>query len=218
MKYTALDDRLYSYLLSVSLRESNILRQLREETASHAQSGMQISPEQGQFMALLVQLIGSRKALEIGVFTGYSSLSVALALPADGKLVACDISERDTAIARRYWQKAEVDHKIDLHIAPAIQTLDLLLSEGQASTFDFAFIDADKRNYDNYYERSLQLVRSGGLIVIDNVLWDGKVADSQVQDADTLAIRTLNEKLHSDKRVSLSVLAVSDGLTLARKC
>ncbi|MFO0545804.1 MAG: O-methyltransferase, partial [Pseudanabaena sp.] len=173
--------------------------------------------EQGQLMALLIQLIGAKKTLEVGVFTGYSSLSVALALPEDGKVIACDVSEEYTSIARRYWEKAEVTHKIDLHIAPAIQTLDRLLTEGQANTFDFAFIDADKENYDGYYERSLQLVRQGGLIAIDNVLWSGRVIDPEFQDADTLAIRALNEKLHQDERISLSLLPVSDGLTLALK-
>jgi caffeoyl-CoA O-methyltransferase len=168
-------------------------------------------------MALLIQLIGAKKTLEVGVFTGYSSLSVALALPEDGKVIACDVSEEYTSIARRYWEKAEVTHKIDLHIAPAIQTLDRLLAEGQANTFDFAFIDADKENYDGYYERSLQLVRKGGLIAIDNVLWSGRVIDPEFQDADTLAIRALNEKLHQDQRISLSLLPVSDGLTLALK-
>ncbi len=217
MKFTALSDRLYDYLLSISLRESDILKQLREETASHPRGNMQIAPEQGQFMALLIQLIGAKKTLEVGVFTGYSSLSVALALPPDGKLIACDVSEEFTAIARRYWHKAGVADKISLHIAPAIQTLDRFLAEGQANTFDFAFIDADKANYDGYYERSLQLVRSGGLIAIDNVLWSGRIIDLQVQDADTLAIRALNQKLRDDKRIDLSILPVSDGLTLARK-
>ncbi|MFN7944555.1 MAG: class I SAM-dependent methyltransferase [Blastocatellia bacterium] len=216
-KYTALDDRFYEYLLSVSLREPELLRQLREETAQHPMSAMQIAPDQGQLMALLIQLTGARRTLEVGVFTGYSSLSVALALPADGKIIACDVSEEFTAIARRFWAQAGVAHKIDLRLAPAIQTLDGLLADGQAGTFDFAFIDADKENYDGYYERSLQLVRPGGLIAIDNVLWHGKVIDNDAQDADTLAIRALNEKLHHDERVTLSMLSISDGLTLALK-
>lgn len=214
-KYTALDDRFYEYLLSVSLREPELLRQLREETAQHPMSAMQIAPDQGQLMALLIQLTGARRTLEVGVFTGYSSLSVALALPADGKITACDVSEEFTAIARRYWALAGVAHKIDLRLAPAMQTLDGLLADGQAGTFDFAFIDADKENYDGYYERSLQLVRPGGLIAIDNVLWHGRVIDNDAQDADTLAIRALNEKLHHDERVTLSMLSISDGLTLA---
>lgn len=212
-----LDDRLYNYLLSVSLREPEILRQLRQETNNHSQAIMQISPEQGQFMALLVQLLGAKKTLEVGVFTGYSSLSVALVLPPDGKIIACDVSEEYTAIARRYWQKAGVADKIDLRLAPALETLDRLLADGQAETFDFAFIDADKVNYDRYYERSLQLVRPGGLIAIDHVLWGGKVADSQLQNSSTLAIRALNQKLHHDERVTLSLVPIADGLTLALK-
>jgi predicted O-methyltransferase YrrM len=178
---------------------------------------MQIAPEQGQFMALLVQLLGATKTLEIGVFTGYSSLAVALALPPQGKIVACDINEDYTAMARSYWQRAGVADKIDLRIAPALETLDRLLESGEAGTFDFAFIDADKQNYDNYYERALQLLRVGGLIAIDNVLWGGKVADPTVDDANTEAIRALNAKLVQDERVSLSVVPIADGLTLALK-
>lgn len=212
-----LDDRLYNYLLSVSLREPEILQQLRQETNNHPQAIMQISPEQSQFMALLVQLLGAKKTLEVGVFTGYSSLSVALALPPDGKIIACDVSEEYTAIALRYWQKAGVADKIDLRLAPALETLERLLADGQAETFDFAFIDADKVNYEGYYERSLQLVRPGGLIAIDNVLWGGKVADSQCQNNSTLAIRALNQKLHHDERVTLSLVPIADGLTLALK-
>jgi predicted O-methyltransferase YrrM len=212
-----LDNQLYNYLLSVSLREPEILEKLRQETASHPRSGMQISPEQGQFMRLLVQLIGAKKTLEVGVFTGYSSLSVALSLPTDGQIIACDVSEEFTAIARRYWQEAGVADKIDLRLAPALETLDQLLATGQAETFDFAFIDADKENYDGYYERSLQLVRPGGLIAIDNVLWSGQVADSLNQDESTQAIRALNEKLHHDERVTLSLVPIADGLTLAIK-
>ncbi|WP_138501682.1 O-methyltransferase [Nostoc sp. PA-18-2419] len=212
-----LDNQLYNYLLSVSLREPEILGKLRQETASHPRGGMQISPEQGQFMKLLVQLIGAKKTLEIGVFTGYSSLSLALALPDDGKIIACDVSEEFTAIARRYWQEAGVADKIELHLAPALETLDRLLATGQAETFDFAFIDADKENYDGYYERSLQLIRPGGLIAIDNVLWSGHVADPQFQNESTQAIRALNEKLHDDERVTLSLIPIADGLTLAMK-
>ena len=212
-----LDDQLYRYLQSVSLREPEILTQLRQETARHSMGQMQIAPEQGQFMALLVQLMGAKKTLEVGVFTGYSSLVVALALPTDGKVIACDVSEEYTAIARRYWQQAGVADKIDLHIAPALETLDHLLANGHAGTFDFAFIDADKSNYDGYYERSLQLVRSGGLVAIDNVLWSGQVADPQVQDSRTNTIRALNQKVHEDARVSLSLVPIGDGLTLARK-
>ncbi|BAY09821.1 class I SAM-dependent methyltransferase [Calothrix sp. NIES-2098] len=212
-----LEPNLYNYLLSVSLRESEILAQLRQETAQHPMARMQIAPEQGQFMALLVQLIGAKKTLELGVFTGYSTLVVALALPPDGKVVACDVNEEFTAIARRYWQQAGVADKIDLHIAPALETLNSLLAAGEAETFDFAFIDADKSNYDAYYERSLQLVRPGGLIAIDNVLWSGRVADLQVQDNRTRKIRTFNQKLHQDQRITLSLIPIADGLTLALK-
>ena len=216
-KTVGLDDPLYDYLLSVSLREPEILLQLREETARLPNAMMQISPEQGQFMALLVELLGATKTLEIGVFTGYSSLCVALALPPNGKIVACDVSEEYTAVARRYWEAGGVAHKIDLRLAPALETLDELLAAGQAETFDFSFIDADKGNYEGYYERSLQLVRPGGLIAVDNVLWSGRVADSQNQDSSTKTIRAFNEKLHHDERVTLSVVPIADGLTLARK-
>lgn len=212
-----LDQQLYDYLLTTSVREPEILWKLRQETANHPYARMQISPEQGQFMRLLIQLLGAKKTLEVGVFTGYSSLSVALALPADGKIIACDVSEEFTAIARRYWQQAGVAGKIDLRLAPALVTLDALLADGQAGTFDFAFIDADKENYDAYYERALQLVRPGGLIAIDNVLWSGRVADAQIQDKSTQAIRALNQKLHDDERVTLSLVPIGDGLTLALK-
>lgn len=212
-----LDTQLYNYLQSVSLREPEILTQLRQETAQHPMAQMQIAPDQGQFMALLVQLIGAKKTLEVGVFTGYSSLVVALALPPEGKVIACDVSEEYTSIARRYWQQAGVADKIELHIAPAQETLKSLLAEGQAGTFDFAFIDADKSNYEIYYEHALELVRPGGLIIVDNVLWSGRVADPQVQDNRTNAIRSLNQKLHQDQRVTLSLVPIGDGLTLALK-
>lgn len=218
-KTLGLSDRLYNYLLSVSvsLREPDILQKLRQETANHPMSQMQIAPEQGQFMALLVQLMGAKKTLEIGVFTGYSSLAVALALPPDGKIIACDVSEEYTAIARHYWEEAGVAHKIDLRIAPALETLDNLIAAGQTNTFDFAFIDADKSNYDHYYERSLQLIRSGGLIAIDNVLWSGAVADPTATDNRTEKIRAFNQKLHQDERITLSLVPIADGLTLAIK-
>jgi caffeoyl-CoA O-methyltransferase len=212
-----LDDRLHAYLLSVSLREPDVLRRLREETALHPQGEMQIAPEQGQFMGLLARLIGARKCLEVGVFTGYSALAVALALPFDGRLVACDVSEEFTAIGRRYWREAGVDHLIRLELGPALETLDTLLAGGEGGTFDFAFIDADKPNYEHYVERSLALLRPGGLLAIDNVLWGGKVADPAVRDPDTDAIRALNEALLRDERIDLSLLPVGDGLTLARK-
>jgi caffeoyl-CoA O-methyltransferase len=216
-KTLPLTDDLYRYLLDVSLREPDLLRQLREETASHPQSSMQIAPEQGQFMALLVRLIGARTTLEVGVFTGYSSLVVALALPPDGTIVACDVSEEYTAVARRYWQEAGVSEKINLRLAPAIETLDALLEAGRADTFDFAFIDADKESYDAYYERALRLLRPGGLMVIDNVLKGGDVADPFVTTPAVAAIRALNKKLHHDDRIDLSLIPVADGLTLARK-
>lgn len=216
-KYTALDDRLYDYLLSVSLRESAVARRLREETAAMEQAVMQIAPDQGQFMALLVRLLGARRALEIGTFTGYSALCVAEALPPSGRLVACDRNAKWTAIAQRYWAEAGVADKITLRLGKAIQTLDALLAEGEAERFDFAFIDADKPNYDGYYERCLALVRPGGLVAVDNVLWEGKVKDAETTDADTQAIRALNAKLAADARVEVSMLSIADGLTLALK-
>jgi predicted O-methyltransferase YrrM len=216
-KTLGLEKSLYEYLQSVSLREPEILAQLRQETAQHPSSRMQITPEQGQFMALLVQLMGAKKTLDIGVFTGYSSLVVALALPPDGKVVACDLSEEYTAIARRYWQQAGVADKVELHIAPALDTLDRLIAAGEAGTFDFAFIDADKNNYANYYERSLQLLRPGGLIAIDNVLQSGRVADPQEQDKITNSMRAFNQKLHQDPRITMSLVPIADGLTLALK-
>ena len=216
-KTFTLSNELYDYLLEVSLREPDLLRRLREETAKDEMARMQISPEQGQFMSLLVRMIGAKRTLEVGVFTGYSSLSIALALPADGRIIACDISEKWTAIARRYWEEAGVAGKIDLRLAPAIQTLDGLLKDGNEGRFDFAFIDADKENYLQYYERALRLVRTGGLIAIDNVLWSGRVADPGDQEKDTLAIRSFNNHLKSDKRIALSLVPISDGLTLAVK-
>ena len=216
-KSLGLSDRVYEYLLSVSLREAEVLTQLRQETDRHPASVMQISPDQGQFMALLVKLVGAKKTLDIGVFTGYSSLVIALALPENGKVVACDRDPDSSVIARRYWQKAKVDHKIDLHLAPALDTLDQLIANGEVGSFDFAFIDADKRNYPNYYERALTLLRSGGIIAIDNVLWSGSVADSEDTDKRTVAIREFNQKLFQDQRVEISMLSIADGLTLALK-
>lgn len=208
---------LYNYLLRNSLREVEILSELRQETAKLPMSIMQISPEQGQFMALLIKILGAKKTLDIGVFTGYSSLVVALSLPDDGKIIACDISEEYTSMARIYWQRAGVAHKIDLQLAPALETLDKLLAAGEAGTFDFAFIDADKANYENYYERSLELIRPGGLIAVDNVLWSGRVADPEIQDNQTSKIRAFNQKVHQDSRITLSLVPIADGLTLARK-
>jgi predicted O-methyltransferase YrrM len=210
-------DKLHAYIRDVSLREAPVLRKLREETAMLPWASMQIAPEQGQLMALLARLVGARRCLEIGSFTGYSALAVALALPPDGRIIACDIDPETTAIARRYWQAAGVADKIELRLAPALATLDALLGEGRAGTFDFVFIDADKENYDGYYERALRLLRPGGLIVIDNVLWGGWVADARRKDPDTAALRALNAKLHRDERIDLSLLALADGITLARK-
>jgi predicted O-methyltransferase YrrM len=212
-----LPEKIYDYMNSVSVREPPILRKLREETASHPMGGMQIPPEHGQFLALLMQMIGARRTLEVGVFTGYSSLAVALALPDDGKILACDVSEEYTSVARRYWKEAGVDHMIELRIKPALETLHELIAQRQHNRYDFAFIDADKANYEGYYECALELVRPGGLIAIDNVLWHGRVIDPEANDADTLAIRAINKKLLGDSRVSISMLPVSDGLTLACK-
>jgi predicted O-methyltransferase YrrM len=211
-----LDDTLYRYLLDVSLREHVELAALREATKTHPRGRMQISPEQGQLMALLVKLIGARRTIEVGVFTGYSALAVALALPDDGQILACDISEEFTAIGRPHWQRAGVTHKIELVLAPALQTLDARLAAGEAGSYDFAFVDADKVNYDGYYERCLQLVHAGGLIAIDNTLWSGRVA-APAQDEDTAALQRFNRKLHADERVDLALLPIGDGLTLARR-
>ena len=212
-----LTDELYDYLLRVSMREPEILRRLREETGDLERAGWQIGPEQGQFMALLVELTGARRTLEVGTFTGYSALVVALALPADGRVVACDISEQWTSVARRYWDEAGVAHMIDLRLGPAVQTLESLLGEGRREDFDFAFIDADKVNYEAYYELALELVRPGGLIAVDNTLWHGRVIDPSSTDPDTEAIRRFNAKLKSDERVTLSLVPIGDGLSLARK-
>lgn len=212
-----LDDRLYEYLLSVSLRDDPVAARLREETSRLAQSNMQIAPEQAQFLALLVRLAGARRTLDIGVFTGYSALAVARALPGDGEVVALDVSKEWTDIARRYWREAGVDDRIDLHIAPADQSLDALIADGASGTFDFAFIDADKENYTAYFERSLELLRPGGVIAVDNVLWSGSVADPSNREPDTEAIRDFNRKLHHDDRIELSMVPIADGLTLAVK-
>jgi len=216
-KTFSLSDSLYRYLLSVSLRDDALRARLREETARDDMARMQTAPEQGQLMALLVKLLGARKALEIGVYTGYSALCVAAALPADGTLIACDINETWTAVAQRYWKEAGVSEKIELRLAPALETLDALIADGESGSFDFAFIDADKENYGNYYERALALLRPGGLIAVDNTLWSGRVADPADQDADTRAIRAFNEALYRDTRVDISLIPVADGLSLAMK-
>ena len=217
-QFLALSELLYAYILNNSLREPEVLRRLREETeATNPLAIMSISPVQGQFMMLLLKLIGAKKTLEVGVFTGYSSLCTALTIPADGHIYACDVSEEWTSVARRYWAEAGVADKVTLKLAPGTETLDALLADGHAGTFDFAFIDADKPNYDAYYERALKLVRKGGLLVFDNMLWYGKVADDNVNDADTVALRALNAKLHRDERVFASLIGVGDGMNLAIK-
>ena len=209
--------RLYRYLQDASLREPDVLRRLREETASMPMGGMQICPEQGQFMGLLVRLMGARTAIEVGTFTGYSALSVALALPDDGALIACDRSDEWTQVARRYWTEAGVADKIELRLGKGLDSLDSLIGEGRTGTFDFAFIDADKKNYRGYYERTLMLLRAGGLLTVDNVLWDGRVADPGNNEDSTRAIRDFNAMVHEDARVDVSLIPIGDGLTLARK-
>jgi len=212
-----LDQPVYDYLRDVSLRESEVMLALRHETAELEMAMMQIAPEQGQFMTLLVQLLGVRRAIEVGTFTGYSALAIAMGLPEDGCLIACDISDEWTAIGKRYWRLAGQADKIELRLAPAIETLDGLLNDGQAGEFDFAFIDADKESYLNYYERCLQLLRPGGLIVVDNVLWDGSVAEPENQKPDTCAIREFNLFVKHDTRIDISMIPVGDGLSLIRK-
>ena len=208
---------MYDYLIAASSRESALKKELREATAKLPDARMQITPEQGQFMALLAKSIGAKRALEIGVYTGYSAWCVAETLDEGGNLIACDVSVEWTSIAREFWKKAGVAEKIDLRIAPALETLASLEADGQGGAFDFAFIDADKGNYDSYYETCLRLLRSGGLIVVDNALWGGQVMDPSFQDADTIAIRNLNEKIRDDERVDASLLSVGDGVYLARK-
>ena len=212
-----LSEELYQYLLAVSVREGEVQRRLREETAAMPMAMMQISPEQGQLMAMFVRLTGARSAIEVGVFTGYSALSVALALPDDGHLIACDVSEEWTSVGQRYWREANVDSKIDLRLGPALETLDGLIAEGRGGQFDLAFIDADKSNYAVYFERCLTLLRQGGLILVDNVLWSGAVIDDSNQSDDTNAIRAFNAARTDDQRVDISMLPIGDGLTLARK-
>ena len=212
-----IETHIYDYILANSLRDRDELKRLRQETQDMPMGGMQISPDQGQFMGLLVELIGAKQIVEVGTFTGYSSIAMALALPADGRLIACDVSDEFTSIARRYWREAGVADKSELRLGPAVATLDEMLAAGEAGCFDMAFIDADKENYDAYYERCLQLLRPGGLIMIDNVLWGGRPADVNEQDESTVAIRALNAKIHADERVTASLLSIGDGLTLARK-
>jgi predicted O-methyltransferase YrrM len=215
---TGLDNSLRDYMVSVSVREAPILAELREETAPLEAAGMQLAPEQGQFMTFLVKTLGARRCLEVGTFTGYSSLTVALALPDDGRLVACDVSDEWTSIARRYWEKAGVAHKIDLRLAPATETLAALAADPQEqSAYDFAFIDADKENYAAYFDYALQLLRPGGVVAFDNVLWGGRIVDETAKDSSTQSLRSLNAQLYQDERVDVSLVPVGDGLYLARK-
>ncbi|HEX3945109.1 MAG TPA: class I SAM-dependent methyltransferase [Rhizomicrobium sp.] len=209
-------DALFDYIVRVGAREHPVLRRCREETARHPHAGMQIGPDQGGVMALLAQLTGAKRYLEIGTFTGYSALAVALAVPPDGQLVCCDVSKEYTDLARGYWQEAGVAAKIDLRLGPALETLDRMIADGE-KPFDFAFIDADKPCYDAYYERVLKLVRAGGLIALDNMLWSGEVADFSNNDETTVVLRALNQKIHDDPRVDMAMLALGDGVMLARK-
>lgn len=211
------DDNLYQYLAEVSLREPEVLQRLRAETAELPERSMQIAPEQGQFMTLVLKLMGAQRCIEVGVFTGYSSLATALAMGENGYLLACDVSEVWTNVARRYWQEADVARRIDLRLAPALDTLDAVIAQGQTGTFDFAFIDADKETYIDYYERCLLLLKAGGLLAVDNVLWSGRVAKPDINDAETQAIRRFNDHLRDDRRVDISLVPIADGLTLARK-
>jgi caffeoyl-CoA O-methyltransferase len=213
----SIPDTILDYLRVASLREPPVLRRLREETASHPRANMQISAEHAQFMAFLVELIRAERTIEIGVFTGYSALAVALALPPSGRVVACDVSEEYTSVARRYWKEAGVENRIDLRLMPAIETLHRMIETDERGRYDFAFIDADKPNYENYYECCLELLRPGGVIMADNVLWSGRVADPSDQTADTVALRSFNEKLLADSRVTISMLPLDDGITLALK-
>jgi len=215
--HTELTEKLAEYVRAISVREPDALRKLREDTASHPHASMQTAPEQGQLLHLLARVTGARKTLEVGAFMGYSSTWVALALPPGGKVITCDVSEEYTSRARRTWAEAGVSDRIELRLAPALQTLDAMIAAGESGTFDFAFIDADKGNYLNYYERALSLVRPGGLIAVDNVLWDGSVIDPSNTDPDTQAIRDFNTKLQADTRVTLSLIPLGDGLTLACK-
>ena len=212
-----MDEKLYSYLLDMGLREPEVLARLREATEAEELSVMRSAPEQGQFMAMLIRLTGARRVIEVGTYTGYATLWMALALPEDGQIITCDISERWSFVARRFWEQAGVQDKVSLYLRPALQTLDELLEYDEAASFDFAFIDADKENYELYYERCLQLIRAGGVIVIDNVLWGGSVIDDAKHDSATEAIRAFNRKLKEDQRIELVMLPVADGMTLALK-
>jgi predicted O-methyltransferase YrrM len=217
LRHVNFSENLSRYLIEVGTRETAVQKRLREDTAKVPRSGMQSGPDQAQFMSFLIRSTGAKRALEIGVFRGYSALAVASALPDDGKLVACDVSEEWTSAARTYWREAGVESRIDLRLAPALQTLDKLVADGETDSFDFAFIDADKSNYDAYYERCLLLVRRGGIIALDNVLWGGAVADLGDKDIDTVALRALNKKIRDDVRVDMCLLPIGDGVTLVRR-
>ena len=217
IKITKMDERLYEYLLSVSLKEPDVLTRLREEIARDPMAILQIPPDQGQLMALLVKLMGAKRILEIGTYMGFSALSMALALPENGYLLTCDINQDWTDVARRYWEKAGVADRIELRIAPALETMNALLAEGQEQSFDLIFIDADKPNYCAYYEAGLRLLRCGGLVILDNVLWKGRVADEREQDPDTVALRAINTLIYQDQRVDASIIPIGDGMTIARK-
>lgn len=216
-KSVSMSDQLHNYLVEQGMREPPVLAELRERTSQHPQAGMLLAPEQGQLMGLLLQLLGAKRTLDVGTFTGYSSLVAALNLPADGQVIACDVNASDTDIAREFWDKAEVADKVDLRLAPAIETLDNLLENGEAASFDFAFIDADKGNYISYFQRCLELVRQGGIIAVDNTLWSGRVADSDNNQNSTQNIRAFNSYVHGEVRVEMVLLPIGDGLTLTRK-
>ena len=216
-KTIGISDELAAYVAKVGTREPEVLARLRAETVLLPEHGMQIAPEEGAFLAMLAQLIGARRCIEIGTFTGDSSIAVALALPDDASVVCCDVSEEWTSLARKYWEEAGVAGKVELRLGPATNTLDQLLADGQEETYDFAFVDADKTGYDGYYERLLRLVRRGGLIAFDNTLWSGKVLDEESEDKDTRAIRALNSKSASDQRITICLVPVADGVTLARR-
>ncbi len=212
-----LTNELHQYIVDTGIREPQVLAELRARTAQHPQQRMLLSPEQGQLMSMLVKLLGARRTLDVGTFTGYSSTVVALALPDDGEVISCDVNEQDTTVAQEFWRRAGVESKVDLRLAPALETLDGLIEDGESSTFDFSFIDADKGNYINYFQRSLELVRVGGVIAVDNTLWSGRVLEADPEHGTTVSIKAFNDYAHAEQRVELVMVPVGDGLTLARK-
>lgn len=217
MGRSLLAEPVIDYVTGLIATETDVQRRLRDETAKMPQSMMQISADQGTFLSLIVAAINAKNAIEIGTFTGYSALAIARALPKNGTLICCDVSEEWTSVAQRYWKEAQLDKRIELKIAPALDTLETLIGKGREGTFDFAFIDADKTSYDAYYEACLKLLRPNGLIAIDNVLWSGAVADASATDANTQALRALNTKISNDARVDCSLLTIGDGVMLVRK-